>query len=419
MQEHYEKLTLKNGVRILYEQIPYVRSVTVGIWVGIGSRFEKAAECGISHFIEHMLFKGTEMRTTAELAALLDCAGGQTDAFTTRESTCFYGRALDSHLDLLLDLLCDMFFNSVFREADVTAERSVISEEIDMYKDSPEDLCSERLFAAIYKGHPLARSILGSPATLSKITGESMKNYMARHYLGGNIVVALSGSFEQRHINYLAERFAKASPGSEKSPREPSYIPAITVKRKRTEQNQLCLAFPACSFSAAERYAVQLFSSIFGGGMSSRLFQALREKLGLCYSVYSFTAAHCDTGIFGLSTALSEETEAAALSAIMDEIKKMLDSGVSADELYRAREQVKSSVMIGLESTSARMNRLARGELFLGEIITADELLERYNAVTEQDILATARAVLRPELLSLSAVGRVKSTDEYRQLLHF
>ncbi len=419
MEERYEKLTLDNGVRILYEKIPYVRSVSAGIWVGTGSRFEKAAESGISHFIEHMVFKGTESRSAAELAMLIDGAGGQTDAFTSKESTCFYGKALDSHLDLLLDVLCNMFFNSTFRDEDVDSERGVILEEIGMYEDAPEDLCSERLFAGIYKGNALARPILGKPSTLFAMNGETMKKYMADHYLGGNIVISLSGSFEQRHIDYLSERFAKARPGMEKAPKAPVYTPTVTAKRKRIEQNHLCLAFPACSFSDPRRYSVQLLNNIFGGGMSSRLFQTLREKMGLCYSVYSFTSAHCDTGILGLGTALGEETEGEAISAMIGEINKLLDSGVSPDEVHRAREQVKSGVLMSLESTSARMNRLARGELFLGEIVSAEELIERYNAITEDDILAAARDIFRPELASLSTVGRVRPVEEYRKLIEF
>ena len=417
--ENYEKITLPNGVRILYERIPYVRSVSASIWIGTGSRFEKASESGISHFIEHMVFKGTETRNASELAMLIDGAGGQTDAFTSKESTCFYGKVLDTHLDLLLDVLCDMFFNSTFREEDVESERGVILEEIGMYEDAPEDLCSERLFAGIYKGHPLSRPILGKPSTLFAMNGEIMKDYMAKHYRGGSIVIALCGSFEQHHIDYLAERFSAALPGAEKLPKAPTYIPTVTAKRKRIEQNHLCLAFPACSFDAPNRYSVQLLNNIFGGGMSSRLFQTLREKLGLCYSVYSFTSGHCDTGILGLGTALGEETEAEAISAMVGEIKKLLDGGVSADEVQRAREQVKSGVLMSLESTSARMNRLARGELFLGEVVSSEELIERYNSITEEDILTAAREIFRPELASLSAVGRVRSVEEYRKLIEF
>ena len=419
MNESYEKRVLPNGVRILYEHVPTVRSVSAGIWVGTGSRFEKAGESGIAHFIEHMLFKGTETRTASELAMLMDGAGGQTDAFTSKDSTCFYGRVLDTNLDLLLDVLCDMFFHSTFRPEDVEAERGVILEEIGMYEDSPEDRCVERLFGAVWKGHPLAKPILGSPRSLRGIDGERMRRFMAEHYRGGCIVVALSGSFEQRHIDYLAERFAAAPAGSEREPKAPVYQPGVTVKRKRTEQNQLCVAFPSCVMAAPERFATQLLSNILGGSMSSRLFQTLREQMGLCYSVSSFTTAHSDAGLFAVGTALSQETEEAALRAIVGEIQKLLDGGVTEDELARSRAQVKSGVLMGLESTMTRMNRLARGELFLGEITPAEELIERYNAVTAADVLAVAREIFRPELCSLSAVGRVRTPEEYAELLRF
>ena len=419
MEERFEKRILPNGVRILFEHVPTVRSVSAGIWVGTGSRFEAAKENGAAHFIEHMLFKGTETRSAAELAMLIDGAGGQTDAFTAKDSTCFYGKALDTNLDLLLDVLCDMFFHSVFRPEDVEAERGVISEEIGMYEDAPEDLCAERLFGAVWKGNPLARPILGSEKTLRALDGEALRRFMGEHYRGGSIVVALSGSFEERHVRYLEERFAAAPAGAEKTPKPPVWHPVLTARKKRIEQNHLCLAFPACPMAAPERFAVQMLNNILGGGMSSRLFQTLREKLGLCYSVYSFTAAHSDTGLFGLATALSPEQEEAALRAVAEELKKMADGGVTPAELARAREQVKSGVFMGLESTMTRMNRLARGELFLGEVTPVDELIERYNAVTAEDVLAAARRIFRPELLSLSAVGRVRPAEDYAELVRF
>ena len=419
MEERYESRTLPNGVRILWEHVPTVRSASAGIWVGTGSRFETAKENGAAHFIEHMLFKGTEARSAAELAALIDGTGGQSDAYTAKDVTCFYGKALDTNLDLLLDVLCDMFFRSAFRPEDVEAERGVISEEIGMYEDAPEDLCAERLFAAVWKGSALARPILGRPQTLRALDGEALRRFMAAHYRGGSIVVALSGSFEERHVRYLEEQFAAALPGAEKTPRPPVWHPSLTLRRKRIEQNHLCLAFPSCPMAAPERFSVQLLNNILGGGISSRLFQTLRERLGLCYAVYSFTAAHSDTGLFGVGTALSAEQEEAALRAVTDELKKLLDAGVTAEELARAREQVKSGVLMALESTMSRMNRLARGELFFGEVTPVDELIERYNAVTAEDVLAAARSIFRPDRLALSAVGRVRSEEEYRELIRF
>ncbi len=419
MEERHEKRTLPNGVRIVFEHVPTVRSVSAGIWVGTGSRFEAAKEGGAAHFIEHMLFKGTGTRSAAELAELIDGTGGQTDAYTTKETTCFYGKVLDTHLDLLLNVLCDMFFRSAFRPEDVEAERGVILEEIGMYADTPEDLCAERLFGAVWKGNPLSRPILGSAKTLRALDGAALRRYQAEHYRGGGIVVSLSGSFEERHVRYLEEQFSAALPGGEKTPRPPVWHPALTVRKKRTEQNHLCLAFPACSLDAPERYAVQLLNNILGGGMSSRLFQTLREKLGLCYSVYSFSSLHEGTGLVGIGTALSPETEEAALRAVTEELKKLLDGGVTPAELARAREQVKSGVLMALESTMARMNRLALGELNFGEVMPVDELIERYNAVTAEDLLAAARSIFRPEVLALSAVGRVRPEEEYAELVRF
>jgi predicted Zn-dependent peptidase len=416
MSETYEKITLDNGVRILFEKIPYVRSSSAGIWIGTGSRNEKASECGAAHFIEHMVFKGTDTRSSAEIAELMDAIGGLTNAFTSKEQTCFYGRVLDEHLDLLLDVLSDMFFHSEFQENDVTSERGVILEEIGMYEDTPEDLASERLFSAIYKGNPLSRSILGTPSTLQKMSGAFLKSYMSKHYLAGDVVVALSGSFTEDNLSYIKDRFSQMKPGKELQPKSAAYRPSFTVKKKRIEQNHLCFAFPACSFRDSRRYAFQLLSNILGGGMSSRLFQTLREKLGLCYSIYSFVAGHNDTGVLGISTALSQETETAAVSAILDEVEKIREGGVTQDELTRAREQVKANVILGLESTSARMHRLGKSELCLGTVPSTEEIIQAYNEVTREQILQIAGETLRFPDLSLSAVGRVGHADAYRSM---
>lgn len=416
MTENYEKITLDNGVRILYERIPYVRSACAGIWVGTGSRNEKSYECGAAHFIEHMVFKGTGKRTASEIAELMDAIGGQTNAFTSKEQTCFYGRVLDTHLELLLDVLSDMFFNALFSEQDIVSERSVILEEIDMYEDTPEDLASERLFSSIYKGNPLSRPVLGTPSSLGRMTGEFLKKYMHEHYLAGDVVIALSGSIPDNCLKYIKERFSGLKPGKEKKSKTPEYKPSFTVKRKRIEQNHLCLAYPGCSFMDENRYTFQLMSSILGGGMSSRLFQSLRERLGLCYSVFSFVAAYNDTGIIGISTAHSRETEEKSIEAILNEIDKLCDCGVTAEELNRAREQIKANVIMGLESTSARMHRLGKSELCLGTVPSTEDIINSYNRVTREEILSLARSVFKNSDLSLSAVGKVGDADEYRNM---
>ena len=413
-----EKAVLPNGVRILWEKVPNVRSVTAGIWVATGSRYERKRDNGVSHFIEHMVFKGTETKTASEIAESMDAIGGQTDAFTTKEHTCFYGRVLDVHLDQLTDLLCDMFFHSRFDEEDLKSERSVISDEIDMYEDTPEDLAVERLLTAAYKGSPLAMPILGTKKSLSGMTGASLREYMQKKYVPGAVIIAVSGSFQDSSIDYLKSRFSVLK-GSPKAAgyKAGIYRPAFVTVRKRIEQNHLCFAFPSVPAAGESRYAVQLMNGIFGGGMSSRLFQSVREKYGLCYSVYSFLANYYDTGVCCVYTALNKDTERQAMRVITDEIRRLREGGVTAAELDRAREQVKANVLMGLESTASRMHMLAKNELYLGRLPDIDESIARYDAVTAEDIAAAARSCFDFSAVSFSAVGKTEAADRYRELL--
>ena len=413
----YETIPLPNGVRILTERVPYVRSAALGIGVGTGSRHERSGANGAAHFIEHMLFKGTQHRTAEKLAGEMDAVGGQINAFTTKECTCFYARVLDTHLAQAADILCDMFFSSRFDEADVATERGVILEEIGMYEDNPEDLCAERLAAAVFQGTPLARPILGRKATLEKMSGAWLRDYKAAHYGPERIVVALAGSFAQADVDSLRARFS----AMEDRPLPPSppgrYTPAVTVKRKAIEQNHLTLAFPGLPFADERRFTLQLLSSILGGGMSSRLFQQVREQRGLCYSIYSYGTCHDDTGYFGVYTALGRETEGAALETVFSVIRDFAEHGVTEDELSRAREQSKANVLMGLESTQSRMSSLGRGALLVGRVLDEDEVIARYDAVTREDVRRLAQELFQFQNASLSAVGRVGSADAYRALL--
>ena len=412
----YEKITLPNGVRIVHEHIPYVRSVAMGIWVATGSRYESARMSGASHFIEHMLFKGTDTYTAAQLADIMDGIGGQVNAFTTKECTCFHGRVLDTHLEQLTDVLCDMFFNSKFSEDDVKNERGVILEEIDMYKDTPEDLASERLQTAVFKGFSLSRSVLGTKSALEKMTGENLREHMAEHYRPRSVVVAISGNYKPADIERLKARFSGMHEKSEKSFKPAAYTPSFTVKRKSLEQNHLLLAFPGLPVTDKRRYALQLLSDILGGGMSSRLFQTVREKHGLCYSVYSFGASYIDTGLFAVYTALGKDTEREAISVIMDELHRFKD-GVTPEELTRACEQIKANILMSLEQTGSRMHRLGKNELYLGYIPDLDEIIANYDRVTLEDIQTLAEECLNFEKASFSAVGRVGEVDTYRELV--
>lgn len=370
----YEKMTLPNGVRIVYEHMEHVRSAAIGVWVGVGSRYEKASEAGSAHFIEHMLFKGTAQHTAAELAERMDVIGGQVNAYTTREATCFYARVLDTHLDRAADLLSEMFFDSNFSDADAENERGVILEEIDMYEDTPEDLVTERLISAAFPG-PLGRPVLGRPATLQRMTGGSLRAFKERHYIAPRIVIAVSGSFTQANIDRIARRFSALEPQPDLTMPGGSYMPALCTKRKAIEQNQITLGFP------------------------------------------SIPTGFIDCGMFGVSTAVGRDTEQRALELILEELDKFRESGVTQAELDRAREQVTASVLLAEESTASHMNKLGYSELFLDGAVPAQEILQRYDAVTREDILALARRTLDFGQMSFSAVGRIRPAAEYAQAL--
>ena len=410
---NYEKRTLPNGVRFLTEQVPGVRSACLGIWVGTGSRHEKPGEGGAAHFIEHMLFKGTATRTAAQLAEEMDAIGGQVNAFTTKECTCFHARVLDTHLPMATDILCDMFFHSKFDGGDVETERGVILEEIGMYEDNPEDLCAERLMAAVYKGSPLSRPILGRKATLERMTGAWLKDYMASHYLPGDMVVALAGSFPELIVEELKARLLALPAG--KLPPVPAavYTPAVTLKKKAIEQNHLTLAFPGLPYGDPRRFTLQLLSTMLGSGMSSRLWQEVREKRGLCYSIYTYGAGHAETGVFAIYTALGRETESQALETICATVRDFANHGPAPEELERARELSKANVLMGLESTQSRMSALGRGTLLQGRPLTTDEVIQAYNAVTAEDVRALAQELFQFPQASLSVVGRVGGEEDY------
>ena len=412
----YEIITLPNGVRIVSEHIETFRSAAVGIWVGVGSRFEKRGEEGSAHFIEHMLFKGTERSSSAELASRMDAIGGQVNAFTTRDSTCFYARVLDTHLKEASGILTEMFFDSLFREEDVENERGVVLEEIDMYRDTPEDLVVEQLLAKVFPGS-LGRPVLGKAGSLIRMTGRSLQAFKEREYSPDRIVISLCGSFTDDDVRYLADRFTPLTPQRHAPVRRSAYTPAQVFRKRATEQNHVCLSWPGLTEGDERRFAMQVMSMILGGGMSSRLFQTVRERNGLCYSIGSFTAAYRDTGLFGVSTAVGRESEGRALSLIRQEVERFASDGVTDEELSRARELLKSGVVLSMESTASRMNRLGSSILHLGYCLSQNEILERYSAVTAEDVSALARQTLRPESLGFSAVGRLSEESRYRELL--
>ena len=409
--------TLPNGVRLVTEHIQTVRSAALGIWVGGGSREEEGAESGAAHFIEHMLFKGTARRTAQDIARETDAIGGQMNAFTTKECTCFYGRVLDDHLPQALDILYDMVYHSSFTQEAVETERGVILEEIDMYEDTPDDLCAEKLAAQVFQGSPLARPILGAKETLEGMTGDFLRDYHRRHYEGHNTVVALAGSFSPAILDDLRQRFSRLPAGQPRPLVPAAYTPGFVATAKPIEQNHLTLAFPGLDYNSPRRFALQLLSSILGGGVSSRLFQTVREQQGLCYTIYSYGAGHADTGLLGIYTALNRDTEAKALATIRQVVDQLRQEGPAQEELTRAREQSKANVIMGLESTQSRMSHAGRSLLFSGEILTPEQIIAAYDAVTREDVIALAQDLFRWDQASLSAVGQVRTPQEYQTLV--
>ena len=413
----HQEIKLPNGARLLTEEVPGARSAALGFFVGVGSRHETAGENGAAHFIEHMLFKGTHRRSAAQLARDMDAIGGQVNAYTTKENTCFYARTLDKHLDRSLDILSDMIFHSRFDQGDVDTERGVILEEIGMYEDTPEDLAAERLSAAVYKGTPLARPILGTQNTLSNMSGEWLAQWQRDHYRPGNLVVALAGSFTQNQVDGLKACLADLEPGPALTQAPAAYRPAVTARKKAIEQNHLILAFPAITYLDERRPQMLLLNSLLGGGCSSRLFQEVREKRGLCYTVYSYVSDHEDTGLLGIYTAVNKEQEGQALETVRRIVSDLADHGPTQEELDRVREQTKANLLMGSESIQARMSQLGSSALLYGRVRELDEILARYDAVTREQLRDLAGEIFQMDRASLSAVGRVGSAQSYSQWL--
>lgn len=413
----YERIVLPNGVRIVMEPISGVRSTAIGIWIMNGSRHEPDELSGISHFIEHMVFKGTEKRSAQHIAIAMDAIGGQVNAFTTKECTCFYLKTLDKHAQTGVEILADMFLHSKFAERDLELERGVVLEEIDMYEDSPEDVATEKVFETCYESSALGRSILGREETLDRMTGETLRQYVAEYYRPKDTVVAIAGSYTKDDIQFICDLFSAMEGEGQNTIEQATYQPCVVVRPKEIEQNHLCLAFPGIPMRAEERYANALMGAILGGGMASRLFQTIREKNGLCYSIYSFSTSHEDTGVFGIYTALGKETEAKAIQLIREECQRLAEDGPDRAELSRCREQAKTNMLLGMESTSGRMNQLGRSEMFFGKTLELDEVMALYDEVTAEDIAKLARQIFDFDQASICAVGQVGDEAYYEKLL--
>lgn len=414
-----EKITLPNGVRIVAEEIPWVRSVAVGIWVHVGSRDETEQVNGISHFIEHMLFKGTKHRTAKQLAEALDAVGGQLNAFTSKEYTCFYAKVLDDHGDLAIDVLSDMFFNSLFAEQDINKEKNVVLEEIKMYEDTPDDLVHDLFTSTLLCGHPLGRPIIGTKEVIKAVDRNDLLDYYNHHYVPEQTVVAIAGSIKgQSLINSLKEIFGSWKGAKPPRPMvHPVKNARAVVKTKDIEQVHLCLGTLGLPLDHKDTYGLHCLNSILGGGISSRLFQTIREERGLAYSVYSYSSSYQDSGLFAVYGGLSQDNLEEFLSLVYGEIANLAQRGVTAEELTRSKEQLKGNLFLGLESVSSRMSRLGKSELCLNRIMTPEEIAERINEVSLSEVKRLAGELLESHSFTVSAIGPAGTEEKVNNWL--
>ncbi|WP_337103010.1 M16 family metallopeptidase [Paenibacillus sp. YIM B09110] len=405
------KYTLSNGLRVVVEYIPHVRSVSFGIWVKTGSRNETPENNGISHFIEHMLFKGTDKRSAKDIADLFDGIGGNVNAFTAKEYTCYFAKVLDEHLPIAVDALSDMFFNSQMDPEELAKEKNVILEEISMYEDTPDDKVHDEASRASFGDHPLAYSILGLEERLTAMGPDTLRGYMKERYTIDNTVISVAGNVEESTLLELLEKqFGgfKNNSGIIVGNEPPVFHGEYNFFKKKTEQNHICVTFPGCSITDSKLYAMILLNNALGGGMSSRLFQEIREKRGLAYSVYSYHTSYADSGLFTIYAGTAPKQTKEVLDLTMEQIGELSVKGLSEEELHRGKEQLKGSLILSLESTSSRMNRLGKNELMLGRHYTLDDLLQRIDTVTMEDVQSVTKQMLSVPF----AVAMVGSNDK-------
>jgi predicted Zn-dependent peptidase len=401
---------LSNGLVIITEPMPHVRSVTVGIWVRSGSRAEPAERNGISHFIEHMVFKGTERRTAEEIARSVDSVGGMLDAFTTKEMICFNAKVLDEHLPVAFDVLSDMVLRPLFSEEDIVKEKHVVLEEIKMDEDNPDYLVHEIFTQNFWRGHALGKPILGTPDTVGQFSRDTLLDSFRRWYAPNNIVISAAGHLEHAQLVDLVTReFGRlpAVPDGFRDP-TPQPHPQIAMRSKQAlEQVQICLGVPSYPMAHERRYATAVLNVILGSGMSSRLFQNIREKQGLAYAVFSELSPYRDAGVLLISAGTARETTGQLIHSVAEEFRNLKQEPVSDEELRRAKDHLKGSLMLSLESTSARMTNLARQEMYFGRFFTLEELLASIERVSREDVQLIAREFFTPERIGVAVLGNL------------
>lgn len=410
----FQRQRLSNGIRVVTYPMGEMRSLSMGLWINAGSAYEAESDSGISHFLEHMLFKGTADRTAKDLADIVDGIGGQINAFTSKECTSYYIKVLDTHVDIAVDLLSDMLLNSVYDPAEIEKEKNVVLDEIALYEDSPEDVVYDLLAEVIYGNHPLGYPILGTEATVKALNREAIDRLIKARYSSENIVISVAGSFDEKKLfGLLEERFGKI-PCNEQAtldPPLPLFKKAWGVREKDIEQIHLCVGFEGVKYSDDDLYPLMVLNNIMGGGSSSRLFQSIRENLGLAYSIYSHPSLYKENGLMTIYASFVPENLEPVLETMIIELKRLRAHDMSAEEISRGKEQLKGNYILGLESTGSFMSMMGKSELMAGMIETIDEVIDKIDRVSPADVYRLTDQVLNPQRFALALTGRVTSAE--------
>lgn len=404
------KSILDSGIRVISEIIPHAYSVSIGIWVANGSRHERRESNGVAHFIEHLLFKGTERRSALDIAREIDSIGGILNAFTSREYVCYYAKVLDKFLPNAVDLLSDIFLNSLFNAEEIEKERKVILQEISMLEDTPDDYIHDLFSQNFWQGHPLGMPIIGNEESVGGLSRSFIVNYKQDKYRAGDIIIAAAGKVDhQELLGLLGELFARIPSG--KSTGEPylaTYEKKIDIIEKDLEQVHLCLGTPALSQNHPNRYEAYILNTVLGGSMSSRLFQEVREKLGLAYSVYSYMASHSDTGSLAVYAGTSQEQLNEVIEIILRELRRLKTDPLSQAELDSAKEQLKGNILLSLESSDNRMSKLAKNEIYFGCYQPLQEIIKGFDRVTSESLLGVCERLIDDDFFTLVLMGKVE-----------
>jgi predicted Zn-dependent peptidase len=410
---------LPNGLRLLTERMPHVRSVSIGVWLARGSRHEPQQQSGIAHFVEHMLFKGTSTRSAEDIAQAIDSIGGQMDAFTAKEYASYYIKVLDEHLPRALEVLADIVMRPAFSVEDIEREKKVVLEEIKMVEDTPDDLVHELFTETFWQGHPLGRPILGTKDTVEAFTQAALRQYFHSVYTAPNLIVAATGNIEHDQLRDMLLRTFDGLPSTSEPIVDdvPRVVPQITVRNKELEQSHVCLGTNGYQQDHSDRYSSYVLNTILGGSMSSRLFQNVREKRGLAYSVFSGMSAYRDAGQMTIYAGCANDAVGELIDVVIIELRRMKDELLPDAELQRAKDHLKGSLMLNLESTSSRMSHLARQEIYFDRHFSLDETLEGVERVTKEDVQRVARDLFSDTGLAATVLGAVNGLEIPRERL--